>query len=353
MKKLIATGLAVAFIAGMTTITMAKPVSEMDLDISGLAQFNYNWSEIDTADDELDTARLRLKFAAQPAENVSIYAELEGTNNISGGAWGSNVPTDPNAVVGDGAADSRIVEMYTDLTYIEWMTARIGQFALPNSYELNVDEYDLETIRYSQGVGIFGTRDRGIMLFGQPIPEFGWAITVMNGGGAITGANNDVDDLSAYGLQLDWNPLTNLNFKLWGQFQDDDAQNVSPDADAFGLGFNYTYQGFHLMGEYNDADVEATAGAVTTERDITQWFLHASYIIPETTLQIVLRYDKHDMDRTVGAAAAVNDIDKHITTAGFNWDFEKNARLQLMHQFVGGTGMGSQDSTDLMLAVRF
>jgi hypothetical protein len=345
MKKLIATGLAAAFAIGMTTISMAKPVSEMDLDISGLAQFNYNWSEINLNNDELDTARLRLNFAAQPAEHVSIYAEIEGTNNTSLGAWGDNYTRFSGlAAPGgtDGVADSRIVDMYTDLTYIPEVSARIGQFALPISYELNTDEYDLETINYSMGVGVFGIRDRGIMLFGQPIPEFGWAVFGMNGNGAITGATNDGDDQSNYGLKLDWNPLENLNFKAWGMFAEETA--ASAEIDAFGLGFNYTYLGFRLMGEYNDASADVAA----VETDITEWLIHASYVIPETDLQLVLRYDKLDED-----TANVNMTDVHITTAGFNWDFEKNATVQLMHEFVGGTGVGENDRTDLMLGIRF
>lgn len=338
MKKLIATGMAAAFVLGMSAVSMAKPVSEMDLDISGLAQFNYSWSQQNGSDDQLDTARLRLNFAAQPAENVSIYAEIEGTNNTSPGAFGSN------AGANDGTADSRIVDMYADLTYLDWMSVRVGQFAIPISYELNTDEYDLETIKYSMGVGIFSSRDRGIMVFGQPIPEFGWSLWGTNGNGGITGATDDTDDQANYGIKLDWNPLTNLSFKLSGMFQEETDQasaTAVPEADVFGLGFNYTYQGFHLMGEYNDANLDQN----NVETDVTEWFMHASYIIPETDLQLVLRYDKYDVD-----TANVNVTDTHITTAGFNWDFEKNARVQLMHEFVDGS---DTDNTDLMLGIRF
>lgn len=360
MKKLIATGLAAALIAGISTISQATPVGEMDIDISGIGQMTYSWSQQNTVNDELDLTRLRLNVNAQPAENVSFISQFELTNNISNGtaagpnlqnagAAGNNIPTDPNnAALADGTSDSRIIDMYIDLTYLEWMTARIGQFANPVSYELNTKEYELETINYSMGVGIFGVRDRGIMVFGQPIPEFGWNLWGLNGNGAITGANNDTDDQATYGLQFDWNPLENLNFKLSGQFQEETA--ATADMDAFGIGFNYSYAGFHLFGEYNDADVEMGTGATAYEADITEWFINASYVIPETTLQLVLRYDKMDLDSRTGAAAAVNDVDTNITTAGFNWDFEKNARLQVMREFVDGS---DNDNFDVMLGIRF
>lgn len=346
MKKLIATGLAAAFALGMSSISMAKPLSELDLDLSGLAQINASWSEIDGANDELDLARLRLKLGAKPAEHVALKLQFEETNNISGGAWGDNYSRF-SGLNADGASDGRIVDMYVDLTYIPEVSARIGQFALPNNYEILTDEYDLETINYSMGVGVFGTRDRGVMLFGQPIPEFGWAIFGTNGSGAITGATNDTGDQANYGLKLDWNPLENLNFKIWGAMAEEDtaAPGLTNEMDAFGIGFNYTYQGFRLTGEYNDADSENAAA----ESDITEYYVHASYIIPETDLQLVLRYDKLDEDT---AGANVTDVD--VLTAGFNWNFEKNARVQLMHEFVDeSAGMGESDRTDLMLSVRF
>jgi len=358
MKKLIVTGLAAAFALGMSSLAMAKPVSDMDLDISGLAQINASWSERQNIDDEIDLARLRLNFSAKPADHVSVYAELEATDNRSGsdGAWGDLMArcAATGCTSSDGIADSSIADLYVDLTYIPEVSARIGQFALPISYELNTDEYDLETINYTLGVGDFGVRDRGIMLFGKPIPEFAWAVFGMNGAGAITGANNDVDDQSSYGLKLDWNPLENLNFKIWGNFQEEtgtsgglvSATGSSSDVDAFGLGANYTYQGFRLMAEYNNKDTERN----NAENDVTEWFLHASYIIPETDLQVVARYDKYDTDDGVAATA---DTDVHVTTVGLNWNFEKNARVQLMHEFVGGDGVNEMDGTDLMLSVRF
>jgi len=319
-----------AAIAGFSTMTKAAPVSDMDLDISGLGQISYSWSE-NTNNDGLDIARLRLNFAAKPAEHVAFKAQIEGGDNTSPMAFGLTGM--------DGTADSRIVDMYVDLTYLEGISARIGQFALPNSYELNTNEFDLETINYSIGAGMFGVRDRGIMLFGKPIPEFGWSAWGANGEGAITGASNNTDDAAIYGLQADWNPMQNLGFKLWGMMQQDSV--VNDKLDAIGLGVNYTYEGFHLFGEYNTATDEAAAGDIDTD----EWFINGSYKIPETNVQVVLKYDDLQQDQ-----AGVSLADVQILTAGVNWNFEKNARVQLTREFVDGD---NNDNTDLLLSVRF
>lgn len=345
MKKILMAGLAALSIAGFSTAAQAVPVSEMDLDISGLAQFNYSWSEQNGRDDQLDTQRLRLMFSAMPAEEISVYAALEGTDNMSGSAGAAG----GRNAVNDGAADSRVVDLYADLSYLDWMTLRVGQFALPNSYELNTPEFDLETINYTQGVGAFGVRDRGFMAMGEPVPQFAWAAWITNGQGtnsqAITGASNDTDDKSAFGVQFDYSPVESLGLKLWGLMEEDSL--TTDDIDAFGIGADWVYMGFHLFGEYNIASVSNdTAGVTTTDDDHTNAYIHASYLIPQTDLQIVARYDWYEMEDNL----ANTEQDREITTMGFNWNFEKNARLQTMYEFVDGD---DNNNLDMQLSISF
>lgn len=338
MKKLIMTGLAALMIAGVSSVSKATPVGEMDVDISGLAQLNYNWSEQTGSNDGLDLQRLRLNISAAPAEKVKFYTSIESTDNISGLANGAGGAR--NAIM-DGIADSRIVDLYADITYLDWVTVRVGQFALPNSYEMNTAEYDLETINYTMGAGMFGTRDRGFLFSGQPVPDIlKMSVWAVNGVGAITGAGNNDDDLSNYGLQFDWKALESLSFKLWGAWQNDSAMG-NTDQNAFGLGADYKYAGFHLCAEYNDADTEAGAADVETN----QWAILLGYEIPETGVQLVARYD--DLDQELGA---VTLIDGSVTTLGFNWAFEKNAKLSVMRDFPEGS---DNDSLDVQLSVKF
>lgn len=329
MKKILTVGLMAVAIAGFTTITKAAPVKDMDLDISGLAQLSYQASD-GTFNNGFDLAHLRLNFAAKPAEKVSVYAAIEGTKNSDG--------------------DSRVVDLYTDLTYLPWVTARIGQFATPNSYELNTNEFELETIDYTQAAGNFGMRDRGVVFFGTPIPEIGWSAWALNGNGAVTGAFSNDDDGSLFGAQLDWKALENLSFKLWGMMSPKSV--VNDKFDGLGLGVNYKYAGFHLQAEYNAGTDTNTA--TTLKLDTTEYNVTGSYMIPETTLQLVGRYDVLKSESIVAGAVADNPDSKQ-GTIGLNWNFEKNARVQVMRKISSSSnsGLPKTNETDVLLSVKF
>lgn len=360
MKKSLLTILVTVMIAGLVNIASAVPIEDLKVDISGLGQWGYHVSQQNADDDEFDTNRLRLKFSAQPAENVKFYAALDGTNNISAGAFGSQVPA--NANITDNAADSRLVDMYVTLTYLEWATVLIGQMPTPVSYELNTDEYDLETINYSMLVGI-ANRDRGIGLIIPLHPELTFLTWVLNSTGAITGATNNVDDRYAYGAMLEYQPYNEFKVKLFGHFMDTDTPNLDAqgnsldaDIDAWGGGLDYKWYGFRVMGEYVNAKIKLSnaAGVAAGSAKTEEYYVHGSYEIPRTDLQIVTRYDRYDPDTTAGSA---NDQTK-ITTVGLNWDFEQDCRLQLMHQFMkrdylAANAGRNDDLTDVQLSVRF
>lgn len=363
MKKALFTFFAAVLMVGIATIAQAKPISEMNVDISGLGQFGYAWSEAGAFDNGFDTNRLRIKINAQPEEHIAFYTALEGTDNISGGAFGSNVPS--NANIADMAADSRLIDMKVTLTYWPWVTILAGQMPTPVSYELNTDEYDLETINYSQFIGI-ANRDRGVGFLFPLHPEVKVATWILNGTGSITGGNTDMDDRSNYGALISYTPMETLNVKGFlnlAQMADDTnviaptgGQLVELDADAWGLGADYKWCGFHFMGEYvktklkltNEASGARIAFANGSLSPATEeWYLHGSYLIPKTDLQLVARYDKYDPDTT---GAATSD-DTKITTAGLNWNFEKNSRLQIMREFK--SGFVKDDDLDVQLSVRF
>lgn len=328
MNKVITAGITAAIIAGFSMVSHAAPVKDMNVDISGVGQIVYSWGVTDSLmtgitgkrlnNDGFDLNHMRLVIKAAPAEHVSFYSQLELTRKVIG--------------------DSKIADMYVDLTYVPQATLRVGQFKLPNSYELNTAPYEKELINDTIAVQEkwYSSRQRGLLLTGSPIKEFSWGIVASNG---TVGAVND-DDAALYVLQLNYIPVENLSFKIWGATQQESV--TAPNVDAMGIGFNYTVSGLHLSGEYNTRSVETA-----TTDDIDELYVTAAYKIPESNFQIVGRYE----DITAKSDGA-DDGDGNVFSAGVNWDFEKDARLQLSHELTGGD-LEDNDRTDLQLSVRF
>jgi len=357
MKKLFCTMLVSAFIVGTAGMANAAKLAESDLSITGVAQLGLAWSQKNGADDGMNLDRLRIKLGAPINDKIDFAAELEAADNMAAGsAFGDNTPA--NASLQDMGSDSRVVDMYLVFKYLDWATIAAGQLATPISYELQTDVYSLETINYSQVVGI-ANRDRGV---GINIPfknvNARLAAWVLNDTGGINGAIDDIDDRSNYGAMFEMTPVEPLSFKVFanmGQVADDaglitgsTAGNLTEmDVDAFGAGMNYTSGPVHLFGEYVQAKIKVTdevLSARLSSSKTREWFVHGSYKIPNTDLQLVARYDKYDPN------TAVTNDDMKITTLGVNWDFDKDARLQIMREFNKGA---DNDDLDVQLSVRF
>jgi hypothetical protein len=325
---------------------------QINADLEGLTQFIYSWDQ-EGGNDQLDVSRVQINLTGKPADKVYVFVSVEESGHMSPDAAGAR-----NTIM-DGNAEGSIVDAYVDLAYWDKATVRVGQFPLPNSYELNTTPFEQETIQYSQGVGTFSNRDRGIALFADPTPEFSWTGWIVNGGGsflddngfvvtgnsAISGASGSGDDRSDFGTQFDYYPSNSFSIKGWGMWGEN-ASDVSPASDekydSFGLGLDYAIHNFHFFSEYNNKN-EDIGG--TKYYDFTEWYVHVSHKIPGTTVQAVLRYDEYSMD-----SFNTNVFDRNITTFGLNWDFDKNSRFQIMRDFVDGE---DNDKLDAQLSVKF
>jgi len=335
----------------------ATPLKEANVDFSGLAQFIYSWDDEDV-NDQMDISRMMVYLNAQPAEKVSVHASLDFSGNRSTGV--GTAAGARNSII-DGMADETIVDLYADLNYLNKVTVRVGQFPLPVSYELNTPEYDLETIQYSQGVGTFGKRDRGFIVFGDPTPTWSVSGWLVNGAGAISGATNDNNnERTDYGFQLDVFPVDFFSLKIWGAHNDtSDATffNEKASGSSFGFGMDYAEKRFHAFGEYSNNDTDWGNTFKTRYRD---WFIHTSYLLPDSNVQPVLRYDVYKTFNNTAptefngyectARTSGFDCTRKITTFGLNWSFEKNAKFQIMRDFVKGP---RNDKLDAQLTVRF
>lgn len=360
MKKNIIATFAMAALFAATTLH-AAPLKDAKLDISGVAQLGYSWTETAGGNDQAGTNRMRLNLVAAPAEKIIFVSQLELTNNKSPNAFGNNVPG--GALLSDAfGSDSPIVDMYLVLNYLEWGTLLVGQMPTPVSYELNIPEFGLETINYSQFVGI-ANRDRGVGLLVPLNKEFKTLVWALNGIGSITGATDDVDDRNNYGAMVQYDdPKVKLSMKGWvniGDLMDVSGMfgamgipqvvgnKTELDVEAIGGGANYTTGPFHFMAEYALAKInidDSTAGARLATAQTETWYLHGAYSIPKTGLQLVARYDEYNPNTKAGSAGETK-----IATGGLNWNFKENARLQIMREFK----TGENDRLDAQLSLSF
>jgi len=358
MKKVLFTALATALIAGSVSVAQAKKVEDLSFDITGLAQLGYTAAQSAAVpnNDGFTANRLRLKLGAQPADKVAFNASIELAPSGFGGNGTGLFP----------ANDSKIVDAFVTLKYLDWATIKVGQMPSPVSYELGADEYSLETINYSQLVGNMVNRDRGAAIIIPVTDAVGVAGWILNGVGSIDGAQSAKDDSPALGAMINVKPVKDLSFKLWGNMNkisnDGAALNALPGlagtftagrksevkATAIGLGGDYKIAGFHFMGEYAAATLKAkdTVGAIGQMKQ-REYYLHASYEIPQSNVQLVARYDKWDPDKTV------KGDETKITTVGFNWNFEKDVRLQVMQELRSETPSVKNNDTMIQLGVRF
>jgi hypothetical protein len=344
MKKVLLTVLGAALIAGTVTIAQAKKIEDLNVDISGTAQFGYNIQKNQgpgvsgILNDQFDVNRLRLKLAAQPADKIKFNGQVELGRMQGFGA--------DNVLSGAGVADSRIVDAAVTLDYLKWVSFKVGQLAVPYSYELNEDEYGLETINYSQLVGPMAGRDKGaaaIIPFVKEVTGIAW---IRNGVGTVGGATAENNDSKNYGAMLSVDPIKDLNIKAFGDMGKNSVGAAFTKNALIGIGADYKIAGWHFRSEVIQASSKTPAAVKTKARD---WYLQGSVKIPQSAVQLVARYDNFNP-----STKAVPKTDTKITTLGVNWDFEKDARLQFNHEFRSESPTSvKNDTTMLQLSVRF
>jgi len=351
MKKALLTVLGAALIAGTVTTAQAKKVEDLNVDISGTAQIGYTIQKNPAAavamPDGFDVNRLRLKLAAQPADKIKFNGQVELSNNANFGY--DNFNTSLGAV---GGVDSRIVDAAVTIDYLKWVSFKVGQLAVPYSYELNEDEYGLETINYTQLVGPLAGRDIGaaaIIPFTDTVKGIAW---VRNGAGTVGGelVGGENNDSKNYGAMLSVDPIKDLNLKAFGDMGKSSlpaAATVDKNT-LMGIGADYKIYGWHFRSEILQNSKKSSLAGVTTKVKTRDMYIQASVKIPESAFQLVARYDKFTPDTK---AAVKNDT--KTTTLGVNWDFEKDARLQLNHEFRSESPSVKNDTTILQLSVRF
>jgi putative ubiquitin-RnfH superfamily antitoxin RatB of RatAB toxin-antitoxin module len=344
----------------------------LEFNISGTFQTIVTKSEIDILDEDIDIHRFRLGFSGKLDEHVSFFSEFEMGANISPDEHWKATPANrmkildqnpsinPNTAAGaryaqkDFGADSRLVQAYVDLKYFKKITLRIGQIPRGSSYELNTPVNKLETINYSTSVGWFGKYVRSFQLKMAPFKFLKIGIGVDDSVGGITGGINTPKAKISTGGKVVLIPWPkHLSFKLCARHVS--QTNDMPDANAGIIGADFKYKGFHFQGEMyhihvNPVNMNTGKGL---KGNVCSWYVHASYIIPTTKIQLVTRYnffEKRMRDRRTDTLKTPKNYDMEIITAGVNYSFSPNSRLQIMYDALDGK---DNDCLDIQLELSF
>ena len=354
--------------------------------ISGTLQTILTKSEIEQLDENIDINRFRLNINGKLNENVSFFTEFEiGGNRSSDTLWAAKPDTrmkilDNNAVTSnnngdiyeqyipnetsiaggaryaqkDMGADSRLVQAYVDLKYIKKITLRIGQMARGSGYELNTPVNKLETINYSTNTGQFGKFVRGFQLKMAPFKFMKVGIGIDDSVGGITGGTNEPKAKLSPGAKIVFIPWKkHFSIKLCARHVSE-TKNM-PDGNAGVAGTVFKYKGFNFQGEmyYLHVNPVNTGTKKGLKGNICSWYLHASYIIPKTKIQLVSRYnffEKRMRSIKTDILKAPANYYMEIITAGINWSFSPYSRLQVMYDVVDGD---NNDSLDFQLELSF
>jgi len=359
------------FLISYTHAVQLKQINVNRFDISGTLQTIVTKSEIDILDEDVDIHRFRLNLNGELNENVSFYSEFEIGGNMSPDSlWqatpasrmrildetqgDSEMPAGARYAQKDFGSDSQIVQAYVDLKYFKKIKLRIGQMPRGSSYELNTPVNKLETINYSTTVGQFGKFVRGVQLKIAPLKFLRIGIGIDDSVGGITGGINKPKAKFSTGGKVVIIPWPkHLSLMLCARHVSE--TNDMPDANAGIIGADFKFKGFHFQGQAYHLHVNPvnTGKQKGLKGNICSWYLHTSYIIPKTKLQIVSRYnyfEKRIRDRKTDNLKAPANYHMEIITAGVNWIFSPYSRLQVMYDIVDGD---DNDSLDIQLELSF
>lgn len=272
---------------------------------------------------------------------------------------------------------------YGYVDYLKWKGAKIraGQFkpsfGLERPTSSNFVDFTELSLATNNGSVFTSTYDRGIMLFGDPLPWLNYNIYAVNG----TGQNNDdQNDGKDIGGRINGNLATlmgirnavihagasvskgdigrdNLSQTTEGagtQFFRVNGLNANADRDRWGLETALAYGPVKLQAEYIDANFEGNA----FDNDIKAWYADLNWLVTGETwadfyksglfgrivpkhnfddkdgwgaFEVGIRYSSFDASdfRNMLASATANAAEADAWTIGAKWILNPNARLVL------------------------
>lgn len=339
------------------------------LQINGRAQVDYRtYDPTEWKDDVFSIRRARFGGTFSFLKDFAVRVEGEYANDNTG-------------------AKSTTALTYAYLDFNRWKGAKIraGQFkpffGLERAYSTNFTDFTELSLATNNGSIFTSTYDRGVMVFGDPLPWLNYNAYVVNG----TGQNNDdQNDYKDIGARIDANfaslaEIKNAVIHVGASASKGDLGKTSvsqvtegngtqffnvtglasnADRDRWGVETALAYGPVKFQAEYIDANFEGIKGATPYDNDITAWYADLNWLVTGESwadtykggvfgrlkpkhnfdakdgwgaFELGLRYSSFDASnfRSLLASKPANASEAEAWTVGAKWILNPNARIVL------------------------
>lgn len=339
------------------------------LQINGRGQLDYRtFDPTAWKDDVFSIRRARLGGTFSFLKDYAVRVEGEYANDNTG-----------------AKATTALTYAYLDFNRWKGVRLRAGQFkpffGLERAYSTNFTDFTELSLATSNGSIFTSTYDRGVMVFGDPLPWLNYNVYVVNGTGQNNDDANDGKDLggrvnanfarlagignavihvgaSASTGDLGRTSLSQSTESNGAQFFRVNDLPSNSDRDRWGVETALAYGPVKFQAEYIDANFEGVKGATPYDNDITAWYADFNWLVTGESwadaykggvfgrvrpmrnfaskdgwgaFELGLRYSRFDASdfRDMLASPSANASEAQAWTVGAKWILNPNARMVL------------------------
>ena len=304
-----------------------------------------------------------------------------------------------------GNGQATVHDAYLDFTYLPQTKFRFGKFKPPVGLERLVSGSEMLFVERALPTDLVPNRDVGVQVFGENLGGvFNYALGVFNG--VPDGANGDLDTNNTKDFAgrvflnpfqaSNIDPLKGLGIGLSGTSGSQQGLLPVLRTPAQAIFFNYSaaivangnrylyspqayyYVGpFGLLGEYVQTTQDVKNGNTFGEISMSAWQVAASYVITGEkasyksvtprkmfnpgagsfgAVELAGRYTQLNVDNEAFILKFANPNTSasrdRTWTAGVNWYFNRNLKLQLNYEqsaFKGGSTTGNRQTEKVIL----
>jgi phosphate-selective porin len=262
-----------------------------------------------------------------------------------------------------------LLDAFVSYTRFKWVKISVGSFKQPFGLETNTACHSLHTINRSQvnDQVIAPQRDMGIMILGGTNETLlKYSVAVMNGRGLSIKDNNSMKDFIG---RVTVKPVDFL--RIGGSFRYGFPNSLNTETNSFEERLSYagelelSFGDFLLQGEYiaDEGDYSTASGGGCGSDPLLLgekrggFFAQAMYMLP-FNLQPVVKFEMFDQD--LDNDETISSVDNMYTfTAGLNYFFNDNTRLQVNYLYNAEKGVGDNiaetpnDALLMQLQIKF